>query len=283
MSNIHRAELQTHNTHILTPEPPLRVLNFLSPLLQGTYDTIANVLGDRVRRQVQTGVGQTPLAFACGEADIGFLCGLQYVRIVRDVPGSLELLGAPILEGVRYRQQPIYYSDVVVRADGPFMSWSDLKDAIWAYNEESSHSGYNLVCASLLARGVALPYFARSLHSGSHLASLHFVLSGQADATAIDSHVLDVLLRREPQLATQLRIIDTFGPSSIPPVVVAARLDLALKQALRKALLTLHTDALVTQSLHEGAITRFVAIEDTDYDDLRAMLARVEQYPGLFL
>jgi ABC-type phosphate/phosphonate transport system, periplasmic component len=282
MNNIRRAELHMH-AHILAPEPPLRVLNFLSPLLQETYDTIANALGASVRRQVQTGVGLTPLAFAYGEADIGFLCGLQYVRIMRDVPGSLELLGAPILEGARYRQQPIYYSDVVVRADQPYKSWGDLKDAIWTYNEESSHSGYNLVCASLLARGVALPYFARALRSGSHLASLHFVLSGQADATAIDSQVLDVLLRREPQLATQLRIIDTFGPSSIPPVVVAARLDPLLKQALRKALLALHTDTLVAQSLHEGAITRFVAIEDTGYNDLRSMLTRVEQYPGLFL
>jgi len=261
----------------------LRVINLLSPLLQETYDAVAAVLAASVNRQVQTGVGQTPLEIVDGVADIGFLCGLQYVRTVRDYPDSLELLGAPVLEGTRYRGRPLYFSDVVVRAERPYTSLADLKDATWAYNEETSHSGYTAVCASLLERAVTLPYFGRTVRSGSHLDSLRMVLHGEADATAIDSHVLDVLLRRVPHLATQLRIIDSFGPSSMPPVAVSARLDGSLKQALRTALLTVHHDHQVAQSMRNSAITHFASVDDACYDDIRAMLERVEHYPGPIL
>ena len=73
-------------------------------------------------------------------------------------------------------------------------------------------------------------------------------------------------------------MIDTFDPSSIPPVVVAARLDPVLKQELRAALLVLHRDVQVAASLRNGAITQFVPIEDEHYNDLRAMLASVTQH-----
>jgi phosphonate transport system substrate-binding protein len=261
----------------------LRVVNLLSPLLQETYDAVASALAASVNRPVQTGVGQTPLEIVDGVADIGFLCGLQYVRTVRDYPDSLELLGAPVLEGTRYQDRALYFSDVVVCTERPYTSLADLKDATWAYNEETSHSGYTVVCASLLERAVTLPYFRRTVRSGSHLDSLHMVLHGEADATAIDSHVLDVLLRRDPQLAAQLRIIDTFGPSSMPPVAVSARLDDPLKQALRTALLTVHRDPQVAQSMRKGAITHFAGVDDAYYDDIRAIVERVEHYPGSIL
>ena len=37
----------------------LRVVNFLSPLLQSTYDAIAYALGARVGRPFTTGIGQS--------------------------------------------------------------------------------------------------------------------------------------------------------------------------------------------------------------------------------
>lgn len=256
----------------------LRVVNFLSPLLQSTYDAIAYALGARVGRPFTTGIGQSLGEFAQGQADVAFLCGLQYVRAQRERPGELELLAAPVLDGPRYQQQPVYFSDVIVRADSPYHTLEDLAGETWAYNEESSHSGYNLVYASLLERGLALPYFGSHIRSGAHLKSLQMVLHGEAAATAIDSHILDVVRRRDGQVAQQIRVIDTFGPSSIPPVVVAARLDPVLKQELRAALLVLHRDVQVAASLRNGAITQFVPIEDEYYNDLRAMLASVTQH-----
>jgi phosphonate transport system substrate-binding protein len=178
--------------------------------------------------------------------------------------------------GERYQHRPIYFSDVVVRHERSYTSFEELAGCCWAYNETASHSGYNLVYADLLRRGVSLPYFGKTIRSGSHLDSLRMVLDGKADATAIDSHVLDVVLRRDERLAAQIRVVAMLGPSAIPPVVVARRLDPMLKRRIKQELLSMHRDAVVSQALSVGGIERFVSIEDELYNDIRAMYVRVQ-------
>ena len=75
----------------------------------------------------------------------------------------VEPLAAPVLRGERYHKKPIYFSDVVVRRDSLYTSFGDLRRCVWAYNEYVSHSGYNLVCYSLLERGEALPFFSKTM------------------------------------------------------------------------------------------------------------------------
>src|SRR3954462_14319717 len=65
-----------------------------------------------------------------GEAQLGVVCGLQYVRAPR---GSVSLLAAAVMRGQRYGGQPVYFSDVLVRADTPFAALADLRGARWAY------------------------------------------------------------------------------------------------------------------------------------------------------
>src|SRR5207237_7976447 len=58
-----------------------------------------------------------------GQADLGVVCGLQYVYSIDrgDFPG-VELLAAPVMRAPRYMDQPIYFSEVVVRANHPARS-----------------------------------------------------------------------------------------------------------------------------------------------------------------
>jgi len=60
-------------------------------------------------------------------------------------PPPVELLAAPVLEGERYRDQPIYFSDVIVARRNPARSFADLRGASWSYNDPDSHSGYGVV------------------------------------------------------------------------------------------------------------------------------------------
>jgi phosphonate transport system substrate-binding protein len=71
-------------------------------------------------------------------------------------------------------------------------------------------------------------------------------------------------------------VIEMLGPSSIPPLVTAKSLDPALKQRLREVLLTMHNDSTAAQVLHAGQISRFVAVDDARYDDIRAMFDLVQ-------
>jgi len=255
----------------------IRFATFLAPNIYPTYEHIVRYVGEKMNCPTTLAVGQSFEEFAAGQVDVGFICGLPYVHLADSPTCPVELLAAPVLQGKRYQQRPIYFSDVIVQSDSPYAAFDDLRGCVWAYNQRASHSGYNLVCYSLLERGKTLPYFGKIVETGSHQRSVETVLTGQADAAAIDSHLLDVFLVRNRDIATKLRVVDMLGPSSIPPVVVAKRLDDGLKRRIQEVLLTMHLDPDATGGLHKGLIDRFVLVADDDYGDIRAMFARVQE------
>ncbi|HEY4033133.1 MAG TPA: PhnD/SsuA/transferrin family substrate-binding protein [Ktedonobacteraceae bacterium] len=258
------------------PFSTIHFANFLSPILQEAYEYIASYVGNCVGHPTILGVGQSPQEFSAGQVDVGFICGLTYIHMTNWSDCPVELLAAPVLCGERYQRKPIYFSDVVVHRDSPYTSLGDLRGCVWAYNEYTSHSGYNLVYYSLLERGETLPFFGKTIETGSHLDSLRMVIDEQADVTAVDSHMLDVVLQTDAEAARQLRVIDTLGSSTVPPVVVAKSVDAELKRQIQEALVTLHYDNHAVSQLHKGSIERFVPITNEHYQDIRDMFLRVQ-------
>ncbi len=256
----------------------LRLVTLLSPVLYETYRYIADYLGEHLAISSSLYASTELTCFARGETEIGLLCGLLYVHLQRDTPCPVELLAAPVLHGERYRDTACYFSDIIVQQTSSYASFEDLRGCTWAYNECASHSGYNVVLSGLLQRGLRLDYFGETIETGSHLQSLHAVLQGKADATALDSHVLDTLRQQRPELVEQLRIVETFGPSPAPPLVVAQGLEPALKARIRECLLTMHHDPQAVHELSKGCIKRFVHVVDADYDTLRNMFAQVQSW-----
>jgi phosphonate transport system substrate-binding protein len=207
-----------------------------------------------------------------GEAHLGAMCGLQYVYAsARGESPGVELLVAPVMQAPRYAGRPMYFSDVVVRQESPARSLADLRGARWAYNEPTSQSGYNITRYTLAVRGETSGFFGRVVASGAHQQSLQLVLAGLVDASAIDSTVLEQELRVRPELRRRLRVIETLGPSPIPPLVVSRTVPTALRTAIRTTLLELHGEPLGGAVLGTGAIARFVPVADADYDPIRDM------------
>lgn len=262
----------------LQTTPPLRFATFLSPVLYGTYAYIAQYVGERLGLPTSLHTGHALAEFEQEQADLGFLCGLLYVHMANNASCPVEPLVAPVLQGERYHNAPLYYSDVIVRRESPYASFEDLRGCRWAYNERASHSGYNLVYYSLLQRGEGPEYFGQTLETGAHTQSLRAVLDGEADATALDSHLLDVLLHEQPELASRLRVVEMLGPSTIPPLVITKRLNSELKRDVQAILLTMHHDPQAASQLSRGRIARFAPITDEHYDDLRAMFDQVHAY-----
>lgn len=208
-----------------------------------------------------------------GQAEIGFVCGLLYTKKTT----WLDLLAAPVMRGARYQNQPIYFSDIVVPRDSRFRSFADLRGARWLYNDPGSFSGYVVLRAHLAALGESGDFCGPIGASGGHIRSIERVADGTADASAIDSTVLDIELQRRPALASQLRVIATLGPHPIPPVVVAKHVPAEIVEQLRAALLRMHADALGGATLGAGPIERFVAVCDADYDAIRRTARYAEQ------
>ena len=199
---------------------------------------------------------------------------------LRDLqPPHAELLGAlPVFDDERNQGKPVYFSDVVVRNDGPVHAFSELEGGSSAYNDACSLSGYYSLLNKLAESGLDEGFFDNVSCSGSHLNSIVAVLSGEADAAAIDSNVLRIRFRKVPALRNKLRVIESWGPYPIQPVVVSSALNPELKQRLRAAFLATEKDQQARRTLKQFGLSRFVAADHEDYTldayrDLSVLLA----------
>jgi hypothetical protein len=61
-----------------------------------------------------------------------------------------HLLAAPVPSPARYQGRPIYFTDLVVRADSDYRTLEDTFGGRIAYSIEHSHSGYNAARFHLL-------------------------------------------------------------------------------------------------------------------------------------
>ena len=262
-----------HNHHV---SKLLRLATFLAPNMLPVYAFIAGHIGRRLGLRTELAVGTSFDQFAAGEVDVGFICGLPYVQLARLNPPPVALLAAPVLTGERYAGRPVYFSDVVVRRGDAARGFGDLRGRSWAYNDLDSHSGYNLTRYELVRRGEIGGFFRRVVAAGSHQQALRMVARGVVDASAIDSQVLSVELRDHPGLADDIEIVDTFGPSTIQPLVAAAHLPEALITDVRAVVLSMHEDERARDALMGGFIDRYVPVDDEQYDDIRRMLGAAE-------
>jgi phosphate/phosphite/phosphonate ABC transporter binding protein len=255
---------------------PLRFATFLAPNMLPVYRCLAERISDRLGQPVELVVGTSFDQFERGEADLGVICGLPYVWLADRHPSPVEPLAAPVLHGARYGGRPIYYSDVIVRHDSPISRVEELEGRSWAYNEPASHSGHTVTLYSLVAMGAQPGFLGRVVEAGFHQRAIRLVAAGAVDAAAIDSQVLAIELRDHPRLADGLRLIGSFGPSTIQPVVASSGLPSRLKDQVRKLLVGLTDEPLARPVLDYGLIDHFTAIDDAAYDDIRAMLATIE-------
>lgn len=206
-----------------------------------------------------------------GQIDMGWICGLPYVQIIAREGMQMELLAAPVMRGARYQGRPVYFSDVVVRRESSFRSFEDLRGSSWAYNEPNSHSGYNLTRYMLAQKGESNGYFGDVVEAGSHQAALQMLLNGKIEGTSIDSTVLEMELKNRPEILKQIRKIETWGPSPIPPWVIHKEVPADLRDRVRRRLLDMDSDLDGRAVLANLGVKKFVWVSDADYDPIREM------------
>jgi phosphonate transport system substrate-binding protein len=245
----------------------LRFVTYLSPgipraFFEAVVEHVRRTLGRRASLSMETRVsgpmrgGDDP--FSKGEADIGFVCAPSFfwLREMEDPPVEL-LPTAPVFGDVRSPGQPVYFSEVVVRRESPARSFLDLRGSSWAYNDPCSLSGYYNLLKKLAEMSEYGGFFGRVYCSGSHLESMRMICRGEAEAAAIDSNVLRIKLKSSPGLGERLRVIESWGPFPIQPVVVRSDLPTELKVRLHAALLAIGLDGEVPPALAAFGLERF--------------------------
>jgi ABC-type phosphate/phosphonate transport system substrate-binding protein len=251
----------------LAPGLPLELFEAVGAHLERALGLPVSVHSDATRSAPEPG-SRDP--FTADEADVGFLCAPGLLWLSERRPPAVELAPAALqFDDPRAGEQPVFFADLVVRASARARSLADLAGARWVYNDRCSLSGYFSMLQALGRLGTGPEFFSSAAQVGSHHAALAAVASDRADCAAVDSNVLLLLRRRaEPPL----RVIESFGPYPIQPVVLRATLTGPLKRAVTPALLAMHEDPLGRAALGAHAVRRFVPVAPEDYG-LESVLA----------
>jgi ABC-type phosphate/phosphonate transport system substrate-binding protein len=163
-----------------------------------------------------------PLAELWSRNDLAcaFMCGFPYALAAQPP----RPVAAPVPTGAPVPGRPVYATRLVVRADSEFRSLEDTFGGRLGYTVGDSHSGYNAL------RHHLLPYYRQR---GTRLYResigplftprrvIEALLAGEIDIGPLDSYALDLMLRHQPDLASQIRIVATTDSAPIPFLVAS--------------------------------------------------------------
>ena len=194
--------------------------------------------------------------FARGEVDLGFICVPSYRALAAARPPSVALVGvAPVFEDPRNEGRPVYFAELVVADHCRATTLTELAGCRFGYNDLASQSGYRSMLDRLDELRLDEHHFGALVHTGGHRRSLDALRDGTIDAAAIDSNTL-LGLGGAP---AGTRVIETWGPFPVQPVVVAATLDADTVATIRSALL-----AVPGEVLAPFGVTRLAVIDPAD-------------------
>jgi phosphonate transport system substrate-binding protein len=265
---------------ISVPRAPLRLLTYLAPSIpEGLFRLLSEAIAAGTGRgtilDFETTVsGPVPETdpFASGRADAAFVCGPSYA-LLRAAGVPVEIApAAAVFDDARNQGKPVYFSDVVVRRDHPARELADLRGAVWTYNDRQSLSGWHRMLSRLDTLGLGAPerFFSRLAASGAHVKSIDLVSRGEADVSAVDSNVLLLERRRDPDLDSRIRVLEAWGPSPVQPVLVRSALDPVVKASIAETLLGLHRDPKMASRLAAFGVVRFARVDEETYLNLDA-------------
>ena len=140
-------------------------------------------------------------------------CGMPYRIWLHD---KVNLVGTPDF-GLADCPSGYYRSAVVVRADDVRQEAEAFRDAVFAYNQTFSQSGYAAPYRHFKPRGF---WFRNRLHTKQHLASATAVAEGRADIASLDAVTWRLMVEYEP-FAKSLRVLEWTDPTPGLPLITS--------------------------------------------------------------
>jgi phosphate/phosphite/phosphonate ABC transporter binding protein len=211
-------------------------------------------------------------AFSEGRIDAAFVGSLAYARLKTQF--GVIPIARPEVKGVSW-----YKGLIIVRADGAFRRFADLRGKRFAYVSDTSAG--DLFMRDLVARANgASPgaFFSQLVKARSHADAIQLVIDGKVDGAAVKDLVLRRVEKSEPAISKQLRELEHSPTFPENALVVAPAIGDRQTRKLREVLLKLQDGAPGQDALKALGADRFVPTSDTDYASV-FLLARTTGYP----
>jgi ABC-type phosphate/phosphonate transport system substrate-binding protein len=210
----------------------------VSPSLEASWrEWLADVLRvvDPAARIIESGSDLSAL-WRRDDLLLSQTCGYPLTHDLRD---TVQLVATPCFDAPGC-DGACYSSALVTHVDAPFATLESFRGSTAAFNQTDSNSGFNVLrhAVAPLARGGR--FFASSLQTNSHIASLQAVAERRADLAAIDCVTLAFVLDERPALAHAVKQIGWTEASPGLPLIaskaVPADRIATLRRALKEAL-----------------------------------------------
>ena len=190
-----------------------------------------------------------------------FMCGLPYT-LAENRPAIL-VAPAPSLAG--FDGRPLYWTEMVVRADSPFQSLPDTFGHRLALTVLDSQSGYIAPLRLFAAYGGAAPLFDQVIAPRiTPVGAITAVTEDLADLAPVDAYAFALLCKYRPELTDKVRVIARTDVRPMPFLVAVPPRSEALAAAFRTA----HEDPTLAAIMAGLLLDRFVEPDAEAYEVL---------------
>jgi phosphonate transport system substrate-binding protein len=181
---------------------------------------------------------------------------------------AIEKLGVvPLARPVNLDGTSTYHGYLFVRKDSGIHEAASMRGKRMAYVDRATTAGYVFPLAWLRERGIHADsgFFGEAWFTGSHDAAISAVLDRKADVGVAKHSVYDRVRAENPRVDRELIILASSPPVPSNGLCVRPDLEADLREALRRALLDLHTDLEGAKVLEQFGALRFIPTTAGDY------------------
>lgn len=257
---------------IIPTEETTQELDIYKPLL----DKLKEKTGKSVEFFMPTSYASVIEGMVNGWVQIGVHGPNSYV-LAKEKDPTLEVFATYTKTKGHFQEEgPGYRAVLVVKADSKFESIESLKGSVVGLADPASTSGNllpRMVFGEKIGTGPELEkYFSKVVYTGGHDQSALAVKEGRVDDAFVATHRLDNVIDRGLAAKEDFRVL--WQSEIIPqdPMVYRGDLCEPLKASIRKAFLTLHEDPAAKPLFDGISSTKFVAMNDSDYDIIRKLV-----------
>lgn len=197
--------------------------------------------------------------------DFAWICDYPFIHL----KDKVRLMAVPLYQG-----RPYYRSYLLVRAgNAQVKTMADLKDAVFAYADPYSNTGYLAPRYAVRQLGAdPNEFFRKTFFTYSHRKVVEAVAKGLAHAGAVDSFVWDTLAKQEPALTSRTRIVWRSPEYGFPPFVAHHLVNEADFKSMRALLLGMAADDEGRKLLDRLNLDGFIGGRPELYDSVVDMM-----------
>ncbi len=254
-----------------SPKPEITLILAVHPYLpyaelKRRYTPLTRYLSGRLGRSIEVRVGhdydEHLTRVGRDQVDIAFMGPAGYVECTRKYGSK------PLLARLEFKGRPEFKGAIVTRRDSGIQNLAQVRGRRVAFGDRNSTMSHLLPKYMLEQAGVDLESLADYQYLGSHTNVALGVLAGDFDVGGVKQEVY------EHYESQGLRLLSWTPSLSEHVFLTRSNLDPDVIGALRTAMLQLgaSSDGVKVLGAIKNGLTGLVAVNDSDYDNLRKIL-----------